>query len=161
MACSHCTGPGTGQGTGIDGFLYYSMYCTHHTVTGTETGNHCFLLCPSLSLSRSRSRAVQCVWAITGQHQVNVLQCDRKQMKHQEMKRCCRWSHSLTVLASVDRLFFESLRPRFCAHRFFSFRSRELLRSGYCRRCIVGNNPEALWEGETHRKRRREREGLC
>ena len=35
----------------------------------------CFLLCPSqsLSLSRSRSRAVQYVWAITGQHQVNVL----------------------------------------------------------------------------------------
>ena len=58
MACSHCTGPGTGQGMGNDGFLYYAMYCTHYT--GTGTGNHCFLLCPSqsLSLSRSRSRAV-------------------------------------------------------------------------------------------------------
>ena len=40
MACSHCTGPGTGQGTGNGGFLYYAMYCTHYT--GTETGNHCY-----------------------------------------------------------------------------------------------------------------------
>ena len=39
---------------------YYTMYCTHYTVTETGTGNHCFLLYPSrsLSLSRSRSRAV-------------------------------------------------------------------------------------------------------
>ena len=60
MACSHCTGPGTGQGMGNDGFLYYTMYCTHYTGTGTWTGNHCFLLCPSrsLSLSRSLSHAV-------------------------------------------------------------------------------------------------------
>ena len=55
MACSHCTGPGTGQGPGNNGFLYYTMYCTHHAVTG----NHCFLLCksqcPSLSLSGSQA----------------------------------------------------------------------------------------------------------
>ena len=58
MACSHCTGPGMEQGTGDNGFLYYTMYCAHYTRTGT--GNHCFLLCPSrsLSLSHSRSRAV-------------------------------------------------------------------------------------------------------
>ena len=58
MAHSHCTGPG--QGPGNDGFLYYAMYCTHYTETGTETGKRCFLLCPSrsLSLSRSWSRAV-------------------------------------------------------------------------------------------------------
>ena len=63
MACSHCTGPGTGLGMGNDGFLYYAVYCTHYTVTGT--GNHCFLLCLSRSLSLSRSGPVQCVWAIT------------------------------------------------------------------------------------------------
>ena len=54
MACSHCTGPA--QGTGNDGFLYYTMYCTHYTGTGAGTANHCFLLCPSRSLSLSRSR---------------------------------------------------------------------------------------------------------
>ena len=43
-------------GTENNGFLYYDMYCTHYTGTGTVKGNHCFLLC--LSLSRSRSRAV-------------------------------------------------------------------------------------------------------
>ena len=32
---------------------YYTMYCTHYTVTETGTGNHCFLLCPSRSLSRA------------------------------------------------------------------------------------------------------------
>ena len=58
-------GTRNGIGKGNYGFLYYSMYCTHHTVTGTETGNHCFLLCPSQYLSLSRSRAVQCVWAIS------------------------------------------------------------------------------------------------
>ena len=53
MACSHCTGPGLGQGTGNDEFLYYAMYCTKYTGTGTGAGmgNHCFLLCPSLSLA--------------------------------------------------------------------------------------------------------------
>ena len=34
MAHSHCTGPGN------DGFLYYAMYCTHYT--GTGTGYHCY-----------------------------------------------------------------------------------------------------------------------
>ena len=34
MACPHCTGLGTGQGTGNDEFLYYTMYCTHYTGTG-------------------------------------------------------------------------------------------------------------------------------
>ena len=34
---------------------YYTMYCTHYTVTETGTGNHCFLLCPSRSLSLSRA----------------------------------------------------------------------------------------------------------
>ena len=64
MAHSHCTGPGQGQEPGNDGFLYYAtcIYCSHYTGTGTETGNHCFLLYPSrslsLSLSRSWSRAV-------------------------------------------------------------------------------------------------------
>ena len=64
-------------------------------------------------------------------------------------RRCCRWRRFLTVLVSIDRLFFESLRPRFSAHRFFSFRSRELLRSGYCRWCIVGNNPGKPVDGWT------------
>ena len=47
-----------GQGPGNDGFLYYTMYSTHHT--GTGAGNHCFLFCLSWSLSlfRYRSRAV-------------------------------------------------------------------------------------------------------
>ena len=56
MAHSHRTGPGQGQGLGKDRFLHYSMYCTHYTGTGIE--NHCFLLCPSRSLSMSRSSAV-------------------------------------------------------------------------------------------------------
>ena len=63
MAHSHCTGPGPGPGQGPgqgpgNVFLYYTMSCTHYT--GTGTGNHCFLLYPSRSLSRSRclSRAV-------------------------------------------------------------------------------------------------------
>ena len=51
-----------GLSTGNFGFLNYAMYCTHHTVTGTVTGNHCFLLCPSQSrsgsLSLSQFRAV-------------------------------------------------------------------------------------------------------
>ena len=34
MACSHCIGPGTGQGTRNDELLYYTMYCTHYTGTG-------------------------------------------------------------------------------------------------------------------------------
>ena len=60
MAYSHCTGPGLGQGPENDGFLYYAMYCTHYTGTGTGIGNHCFLLYPpcSLSLSRSLSHAM-------------------------------------------------------------------------------------------------------
>ena len=35
--------------TGNDGFLYYAMNCTHYT--GTGSGNDCFLLCQSRSLS--------------------------------------------------------------------------------------------------------------
>ena len=60
MAHTHCMGPGPGQGPGNDGFLYDAMYCTHYTGTGAGTGTHCFLLCPSrsLSLPRSRSSAV-------------------------------------------------------------------------------------------------------
>ena len=46
IAHSQCTGPGQGQGQGQgpgnDGSLYYTMYCTHYTGTGTV--NHCFLL---------------------------------------------------------------------------------------------------------------------
>ena len=34
MAHSHCTG--LGQGRGNDGSLYYVMYCTHYTGTGTS-----------------------------------------------------------------------------------------------------------------------------
>ena len=49
MACSRCMGLVMGEGMGNDGFLYYTIYCTHYTGTGTGTGNHCFLLCPSLS----------------------------------------------------------------------------------------------------------------
>ena len=44
-----------GTGTGTRKWrvsIYYTMYCTHYTGTGTR--NHCFLLCLSLSLSRSR-----------------------------------------------------------------------------------------------------------
>ena len=33
MACAHFTGPGIGQGTGNDGVLHYTMYCTHYTGT--------------------------------------------------------------------------------------------------------------------------------
>ena len=48
MAHLHCTGQGQGQGQGLgnDGFLYKTMYCTHYTVTGTETGNHFFSIVP-------------------------------------------------------------------------------------------------------------------
>ena len=51
-------GTGTGTGTKNKRFLYYTMYCKPYTVT--RIGNHCFLLCPShsLSLSQSRSRGV-------------------------------------------------------------------------------------------------------
>ena len=49
MAHTHCTGPG--QGPENDGFLYYAMYGTHYT--GTGTWNLCFLLYPSHSLSRA------------------------------------------------------------------------------------------------------------
>ena len=52
MAHSHCTGPGQGN----DGSVYYAMYCTHFTGTGTVY--HCFLLCLSWTLSLSQSRAV-------------------------------------------------------------------------------------------------------
>ena len=55
MAHTYYTGPVQGQGPGNDGFLYYTMYCTH--CTGTGTWNHCFLLCPSRSLSLSLSRS--------------------------------------------------------------------------------------------------------
>ena len=48
VACSHCMGLVMGEGMGNDGFLYYTIYCTHYTRTGTGTGNHCFLLCPIL-----------------------------------------------------------------------------------------------------------------
>ena len=46
MAHLHCTG--LGQGLGNDGFLYKTMYCTHYTVTGTETetGNHFVSIVP-------------------------------------------------------------------------------------------------------------------
>ena len=37
MACSHCTRPGTGWRMGNNGFLYYIMYYTHYTGTGTVT----------------------------------------------------------------------------------------------------------------------------
>ena len=42
MAHSHCTGPGQGQGQGPgnDGSLYYAMYCTYYTGTGTGTETH-------------------------------------------------------------------------------------------------------------------------
>ena len=43
-----------GNETRNDRFLYYAMYCTHYTATGTGTKNQCFLFYPS----RSRSRAV-------------------------------------------------------------------------------------------------------
>ena len=33
MAQTYCTGQG--QGLGSDGFLYYTMHCTHYTGTGT------------------------------------------------------------------------------------------------------------------------------
>ena len=36
MAHSHCTGPGQGPGLGNDGFLYYTMYCTHCTGPGSD-----------------------------------------------------------------------------------------------------------------------------
>ena len=49
MVHTHCTrqGPGTGTRTrtGNNGFLYYTMYCTHHT--GTRTGNHFYWPQPS------------------------------------------------------------------------------------------------------------------
>ena len=32
----HGIGAGTKTGTMNDGFLYYAMYCTHYTATGTE-----------------------------------------------------------------------------------------------------------------------------
>ena len=48
MAHSHCTGPGN------DGSLYYAMYCTHHT--GTGTGYNCYLLRLSWTLSLSWSQ---------------------------------------------------------------------------------------------------------
>ena len=35
MAHSHCKIPGQGQGPGNDGFLYYAIYCSHYTGTGT------------------------------------------------------------------------------------------------------------------------------
>ena len=50
---AHSLRTGQGQGTENNGFLYYAMYCTDYT--GTGTGNHCFLLYPSRSLSLSRS----------------------------------------------------------------------------------------------------------
>ena len=52
-AHTHCTG--SGQGPGNDGFLHYAMYCTHYRGKGTGTWSHCFLLCPSRSLSWSRA----------------------------------------------------------------------------------------------------------
>ena len=36
MAHTHCTGPGQGQGPGNDGFLYFTMYCTHYTGPGND-----------------------------------------------------------------------------------------------------------------------------
>ena len=52
MAHWHCTGPEPGPGN--NGFIYYTMYCTHYTGTQKGRGNHCFLLCPSRSLSLPR-----------------------------------------------------------------------------------------------------------
>ena len=57
MAHLHCTGPGLGQGPENDGFLNYAMYCAHYRGTRTGTGNHCFLLYPSRSLSLSLSQS--------------------------------------------------------------------------------------------------------
>ena len=56
MAHSQYTGLGQGQWPGSYVFLYYAMCCTHYTGTGTGRGNHCFLLCPSWSLSLGLSR---------------------------------------------------------------------------------------------------------
>ena len=60
MAHSHCTGPGPDQGPGNDGFLYYTMYCTHYTGKGAGQETIVFECanpgaCPS---------PMQCVWAI-------------------------------------------------------------------------------------------------
>ena len=49
-------GTGNGTGTGNNGFLYYAMYCTHHTETGNGTRAYCFLLCQSHSLYPSHNK---------------------------------------------------------------------------------------------------------
>ena len=36
-----------GQGTGNNGFLYYTVYCTHYTGTWTGTGNRSRTVCMS------------------------------------------------------------------------------------------------------------------
>ena len=58
-------GPGPGQGT----MGCYVMLCTVHTTQGqAQTGNHCFLLCPSQSRSLSRT--------VCTSHNCNCKLCD-------------------------------------------------------------------------------------
>ena len=51
----HGTGNGAGNGTEThnDGFLYYTMYFTHYTGSGTESGNNCFQLFSIVPISVS------------------------------------------------------------------------------------------------------------
>ena len=55
MACSH----NTGLGTRNDGFLYYTMYCTHYTVPGEGYDTIVFYCVTPVPCP------VQCEWAIT------------------------------------------------------------------------------------------------
>ena len=64
-------GTGQGQGQGNDGFLHYTMYCTHYT--GTGTGNHCFLLCPFYSQSRAVCMGHKALFTLWKQLQFWVL----------------------------------------------------------------------------------------
>ena len=52
----HGTGNGTGNEKRWVSILHYVLYTLHRD--RVRTANHCFLLCPSHSLSRSRSSAV-------------------------------------------------------------------------------------------------------
>ena len=60
---SACRGGGVcqGQGPGNHGLLYYAMYSTHYSRTGTGTWNHCFLLCSS-PISVLASLVLSCAW---------------------------------------------------------------------------------------------------